>query len=261
MINEMSAALEGINLRLLPEKCSALWSETPAGTETAKINLGTKNIPIVGALVVLGQEISFKQDSMHSFQHRLRQAWKTAHANAILLRSTTMSHGARIRLLQALVKPSLLYGAETWKLTPALLAKIIGTERAFSRWCLRLTNRTNTTGEEERDIATWVQWQTDSARKVAKTTHKQHIERWHVTALRLHWKWAGKAARNKDTLNHSAATLHISPTGRGRPQAHWAQLLRQFSIKELLGEPNSWEQLAESKTQWLFHSATSSSNS
>jgi hypothetical protein len=58
MINEMSAALEGINLRLLPEKCSALWSETPAGTETAKINLGTENIPIVGALVVLGQEIS-----------------------------------------------------------------------------------------------------------------------------------------------------------------------------------------------------------
>ena len=49
MINEMSAALEGINLRLLPEKCSALWSETPAGTGTAKINLGTENIPTVGA--------------------------------------------------------------------------------------------------------------------------------------------------------------------------------------------------------------------
>ncbi len=96
-----------------------------------------------------------------------------------------------------------------------------------------------------------VQWQTDSARKIAKTTHRQHIERWHVTALRLHWKWAGKAARNKGTLNHSAATLHISPTGRGRPQAHWAQLLRQFSTKELVGEPNSWEQLAESKTLWL----------
>ncbi len=121
------------------------------GTGTEKIELGAKRIPIVGSLVVLGQEIAFKKDSMHSFQHRLRQAWKTAHANAILLRSTTMSHGARIRLLQTLVKPSLLYGAETWKLTPALLANIIGTERAFSRWCLRLTNRTNTTGEEERE--------------------------------------------------------------------------------------------------------------
>jgi hypothetical protein len=204
--------------------------------------------------VVLGQEISFKIDSMHSFQHRLRQAWKTAHANATLLRSTTMSHGARIRLLQALVKPSLLYGVETWKLTPALLAKIITTERAFSRWCLRLTNRADTTGDEERDIANWVQWQTDSARRIANTTHKQKIERWHVTALRLHWKWAGKAARNIDTPNHRAATQHIKPTGRGRPQAHWAQLLRQFSVKELAGEPNSWIQLAQSKTRWLSFS-------
>ncbi len=93
MINEMSAALEGINLRLLPEKCSALWSETPAGTETAKINLGTENIPIVGALVVLGQEISFKKGSMHSFQHRLRQAWKTAHANAIRQKHHNFTRG------------------------------------------------------------------------------------------------------------------------------------------------------------------------
>ena len=28
-------------------------------------------------------------------------------------------------------------------------------------------------------------------------------------------------------------------------------MLRQFSIKEVVGEANSWEQLAESKTQWL----------
>ncbi len=113
MIKGRTAEREGRKLRLLTEKCSAVWSKTPAGKETEKINLGTKSIPIVGSLVVLGQEFSFKKDSMHVFQHRLRQAWKTAHANATLLRSTTMSHGARIRLLQALVKPSLLYGVET----------------------------------------------------------------------------------------------------------------------------------------------------
>ena len=103
---------------------------------------------------------------MHAFQHRLRQAWKTAHANSILIRSTAMAYGARIRLLQALVKPSLLYGAETWKLTPALLAKIIGAERAFSRWCMRLTNRAGRTDDEEGDLAAWVQWQADTARQV-----------------------------------------------------------------------------------------------
>ena len=220
------------------------------GHRGGKINLGAKSIPIVGSLVVLGQEISFKKDSMHSFQHRLSQAWKTAHANSILLRSTTTSHGDRIKLLQALVKPSLLYGVETWKLTPALLAKVITAERAFSRWTLRLINRADTTGDEERDTANWIQWQTDSARRIANTSHKQKIERWHVTALRLHWNWAGKAARNKDTPNYRAATQHIKPLGRGRPQAHWEQLLRQFSTREMTGAPDYWVQLAEDKTRW-----------
>ena len=165
-----------------------------------------------------------------------------------------MSHGSRIRLLQALVKPSLLYGAETWKLTPALLAKIIGAERAFSRWCMRLTNRAGRTDDEEGDLAAWVQWQADMARQIAKITNKQNIERWHVTAIRLHWQWAGKAARNTGTLNHKAATVHIRPVGSGRPRAHWAQVLRQFSIKELRGNAESWEHLAQGKVEWTSFS-------
>ena len=43
MINEMSEALEGINLKLLPEKCSALWSEAPAGTEAENKPRGQKH--------------------------------------------------------------------------------------------------------------------------------------------------------------------------------------------------------------------------
>ena len=123
MLKEMSQALQGINLQLLPEKCSALWSQKPEGSDTEKIELGEARVPITASLVILGQEVAFRKDSTHCFQHRLRQAWKAAHANTMLLRSTSTSHGQRIKLLQALVKPCLLYGAETWKLTLELLAK------------------------------------------------------------------------------------------------------------------------------------------
>ena len=40
MLKDLSKALEGINLRLLPEKCSALWTEKPEGSETEKVILG-----------------------------------------------------------------------------------------------------------------------------------------------------------------------------------------------------------------------------
>ena len=119
MLKVMAEVLEGLSLQLLPEKCSALWSLKPEGTDREKIELGQARVPIEASLVILGQEVALRKDSAHCFQHWLRQAWKAAHANTTLLRSNSTSHGQRIRLLQALVKPCLLYGSETWKLTRA----------------------------------------------------------------------------------------------------------------------------------------------
>ena len=121
-------------------------------------------------MIILGQEVAFRRDSNHSFAHRLRQAWKVAHANAPLLRSTSTSHAMRLKLLQSLVKPCLLYGVETWKLTPDLIAKIISAERALTRWCLRMSIRTS--GSAEESLAAWIQWKIDSAREIARLMEK-----------------------------------------------------------------------------------------
>ena len=121
-------------------------------------------IPIHAALTILGQEVAFRKDSTHCFQHRLRQAWKAAHANAPLLRSTSTSHAMRFKLLQALVKPCLLYGVQTWRLTPELIAKIISAERSLTRWCLRMNKQTSGTGTAEENLETWVKWKGDTAR-------------------------------------------------------------------------------------------------
>ena len=76
------------------------------------------------------------------------------------------------------------------------------------------------------------------------------MERWHVSALRLHWQWAGHAIRRMDTTNHSAASAHVKPLGRGRPPPHWSQLLRNFSVQELRGPPEQWETLAQNRAEW-----------
>ena len=252
MIKEIADALAGINLQLLPQKCSALSSTRPNGSSTSKIKLGDIRIPIAAELTILGQEVAFRGDSMHSLKHRTRQAWKTAQMNTNLLRSTKTSHTKRLRLLQALVKPSILYGCETWKLTPGMIAKIITTERTFTRWCLRKTNRRNEPEGQDEDegIIDWIQWRATSAREIARSMNIGNIERWHVTALRLHWQWAGHAARRTGTHNYCAATAHTKPVGRGRPPPQWSQLLRTFSTQELRGPPNQWEILAQNRAEW-----------
>ena len=177
MLKEIAEALAGIYLQVLPPKCSALSSTKPNGSDTSRIKLGEVRIPITAELTILGQEVAFRGDSMHSLKHRTRQAWKTAQANADLLRSSNTSHMKRLRLLQALVKPSLLYGCETWKLTPGILAKIISTERAFTRWSLRKkTNRpTPPEEDEDEDMMAWIQWRASSARDIARTMSKEKI--------------------------------------------------------------------------------------
>ena len=47
-----------------------------------------------------------------------------------------------------------------------------------------------------------------------------------------------------------AATVHISPPGKGRPPTHWAQLLRSFSVNELRGNAEAWETLAQNRAEW-----------
>ena len=250
MLKEMAEVLEGLNLQLLPEKCSALWSLKPEGTDREGIELGQAQVPIEASLVILGQDVAFRKDSAHCFQYRLRQAWKAAHANTTLLRSNSTSHGQRIRLLQALVKPCLLYGSETWKLTPDLLAKIIAAERGFTRWCLRMARPTAEPASPETSLSEWIQWKSDSAREIAIIMSKHKIERWHTTAIRLQWQWAGHEARRPGTPNHSAVTGFITPNRRGRPPPQWGHLLSLFSTRELQGRPDSWVELAQDKAGW-----------
>jgi hypothetical protein len=80
---------------------------------------------------------------------------------------------------------------------------------------------------------------------------KTKCSRWHVTALRLHWQWAGHAARRPGTTNYEAVTAYRTQTRRGRPQAQWSSLLRSFSIKELNGTAESWITLAQNKADWI----------
>ena len=104
--------------------------------------------------------------------------------------------------------------------------------------------------EDDEGMMAWLEWRASSARDIARTMSKGKIERWHVTALRLHWQWAGHAIRRTGTYNYSAASAHVKPSGRGRPPPQWSQLLRTFSTQELRGPPNQWETLAQNRAEW-----------
>ncbi len=136
--------------------------------------------------------------------------------NGTLLRSSTTS----FRLLQALVKPCLLYGSEVWKFISSLLGNIGTAETEFSRWCLRLRpeeqqNQDGSAGAGT-SMEAWIQWRILSAITIATTNAKNNSERWHHTALKLHWQWAGHAA-NKNCRIANTQSRH------DQGQKHWTR--------------------------------------
>ena len=61
MLKDLSKALQGINLELRPDKCSAQWTQKPDGSESDEINFGEARISINASLTILGQEIAFRR--------------------------------------------------------------------------------------------------------------------------------------------------------------------------------------------------------
>ena len=55
--------------------------------------------------------------------------------------------------------------------------------------------------------------------------------------------------QNGDPESCGSHDAHKTP-GRGRPPAHWAQMLIYLSIKELRGNADAWEALAQDRAEW-----------
>ncbi len=189
MLEDLAGALRGINLKLLPQKCNALWSKAPEGTERTRIQSEEARIAIASSFVILGHEMAFRSSSEHCFHHRLTQAWKTAHANSTLLRSAIVSFAERLRLLQAQARPCFLYGAEVWKLTPLILGTYILRTESSRDGALSSGLRPHINhGEDNIDanMGACGQRRRTSARAIATINAKNKSERWHQAALRLH---------------------------------------------------------------------------
>ena len=244
MLIDIQEAMAGLNLSIHPGKCVAICSLYPEGKEHGSISINNTNIPISTSMVTLGHLLAFRTSSIHSFEYRKALAWKVAHANEKLLRSKVVSRKQRIRLLNALVRPCMMHASETWKWSPELLAQVLTAEREFGRWCLRLAAFQPARAPDSDGAQTleeYITWKMDTAREVAAYSTQAGVERWHKTALKSYWNWAGHIARMSPEGMNNIVACHVHrPCGRGRPAVQWNHILQKFSTHELQGEQSQW---------------------
>ena len=156
----------------------------------------------------------------HSFR-TLRNFWKNGN----------ISQNTKLRIFKTNVLSTLLYGAESWKITETVLRKL----EVFQRKCLRSILR--------------IFWPNVISNDDLYT--RTHFLPLTDVILKKRWRWIGHVLRMPNTENAKVA-LFWTPDGkrkRGRPKETW----RRTVAREMKEKGWSWKFLetqAKDRTQW-----------
>ena len=147
--------------------------------------------------------------------------------------STDLRLNTKIRIFNTIVKPVLLYGAETWRTTVITMSRV----QTFANTCLRRILRIRWP-EKIRNQELW------------RLTKQQPIEE---DILKRRWRWIGHTLR-KPATSTTRQALTWNPQGkrkRGRPRNTWRRDLDADMKKA--GTGRNWgelERLAQDRAEW-----------
>ena len=153
--------------------------------------------------------------------HQLKNIWG----------SSVIGITTKIRLFNTIVKPLLLYGAETWRTTVTTIKKI----QVFINTCLRKILK--------------IRWPDKiSNEELWRRTNQQPVEE---DILQRRWRWIGHTLR-KPASNTTRQSLTWNPQGkrkRGRPRNTWRRDL-DADAKQMGQTWGQLERLAQNRDAW-----------
>ena len=145
--------------------------------------------------------------------------------------SSEISIATKIRLFNTLIKPILLYGAETWRTTVTTMKKI----QVFINTCLRRILK--------------IRWPNKiSNEELWHRTKQQPVDQ---DILQRRWRWIGHTLR-KSASNITRQSLTWNPQGkrkRGRPRNTWRRDL-DTDAKKMGKTWGQLERLAQDRGAW-----------
>ena len=244
MLNDLAneASLAGLQLhqgktKILSNRRKTLGSVTVHG-EPVEV------LPISGQTEYLGRLLSFKDYHSIEVDHRLAKAWKKFYCFKSELCSKDYPLKDRLKLFDAIVTPTMLYGSCSWTMTAEREKKLVVCQRRMLRrvCCVRKTAHED-----------WVEYMKRSTRTIEEIMHKHGLEYWIIGQRRRKWKWAGRVARMSTDRWAKAALLWEPSHGCrrvGRPCMRWEHVLEKYVASFDTVELIPWQLLAESKADW-----------
>ena len=186
----------------------------------------------------LGRKLCFQNSQATELNHRLACAWASFHKHKSELCGKNYNVNDRVKLFEAVVSTTLLYGCCSWALTMKMEKILVVQRRRMLRYVFRVHRQPS---------ETWVEYMKRSAAHIDELSERQGLQTWAHTYRQTKWRFAGATARQTDN-RWSKVILGWKPDSelgrdRGRPVTRWSD-----DIEALAG--GSWQTAAEDTNLW-----------
>ena len=159
--------------------------------------------------------------------------------------------GLRLKLFDATVTPTLLFGSGTWSLTQRMRDMLKTQQRKMLRLIAKCHRNFPKDPHTTDEYVAWIKSATD---KVNQLEEEFGVRNWVKEQNKRKWRWAHKVAICDDR-RWSYVIAHWTPPDikvRGRPKARWPDELNTYLTK-ITGDIHSgsdWIKRATDKEYW-----------
>ena len=176
-------------------------------------HLADTDLEIVHEFKYLGDVLSCTGDVETAVRNRLKATWNNWHILASTMMRRDIPLKLRLSLYQSVIRPCMLYGAESWPMTQSIEQQIRRTDLKMLRWIHRVNPSDRV-----------------SSRDILSRAGLCDISK----LLRQHrLRWFGHVKRSSDRLLQQIMALQVEgKKPKGRPRKTWMQTL-QDDLKEL----------------------------
>ena len=183
----------------------------------------------------------------------------------------------RLRLFNAVVTPTVLYGSSTWTMTKARERKLLVAQRRMLRRIVKVGRHAQNTDEAASDATStatssdagdhessdeceedkkvdesWIQWIIRSTRAGEREMKGAKVGDWVEEQRRRKWKWAGHVMRRTDG-RWSTAAANWKPEGKrkvGGQHRAWMDDIEDIVMEESRWGRGEWQMCAMDRDEW-----------
>ena len=188
----------------------------------------------------LGRKLQFYNCHQTEFKHRVAAGWARFRTSKQELTGKDYNIGCRLRLFQAAITTTVLYGACTWALTKKMSDELDITRRKMLRYVLRIFRKKD---------ESWVDYLHRAARGIERCDKAHGLQSWTDTYRMRKWRFAGQLARHHDSRWSSLVCIWAPSTYRrhvGRPTTRWEDDIVRYA-------GGGWASLAQDEDAWTPH--------